>query len=123
MCTNHKLSAAKIFFSKIDKNNELIIPFLLILRYLYENDLNMRTCRKLSSRTKELISQSLRKYHSTRPENEKQKTRQKQSIALKQYWQTISDGEPINSDIKTTTKAVGNSAQPKKNITLEKDNL
>ena len=76
----------------------------------------MRTSRKLSARTKELISQSLRKYHSTRPENEKQRTRELQSIALKQYWKTVPDDEPIDSDVKTTDKAVGTSAQPKKTL-------
>ena len=83
----------------------------------------MRTSRKLSSRTKELISQSLRKYHSTRPENEKKRTRELQSIALKKYWSSVPAEDPIDSDVKTTTKTVGTSAQPRKTITLEKDNL
>ena len=83
----------------------------------------MRTSRKLSARTKELISQSLRKYHSTRPENEKKETRQKQSMALKQYWATIPDGEPIDSDVKTTTQTVGTSTQPRKIISSEKGPL
>lgn len=81
----------------------------------------MRTSRKLSARTKELISQSLRRYHSTRPENEKQLTRQKQSAALKQYWETIPPEEPIDSTVKTTTKTVKTNAQPRKINTLEKD--
>jgi len=81
----------------------------------------MRTSRTLSAKTKELISQSLRKYHSSRPENEKQLTRQKQSTALKQYWKTIPAGEPINSPVKTTTKTVGSNAQPQKIHTSEKD--
>jgi hypothetical protein len=81
----------------------------------------MRTSRKLSARTKELISQSLRRYHSTRPENEKQLTRQKQSAALKQYWETIPSGESIDSTVKTTRKTVKTNAQPRKINTLEKD--
>ena len=81
----------------------------------------MRTTRKLSARTKELISQSLRQYHATRTETDKQITRQKQSLALKQYWQTIPAGDSMDNKTKTVTKTTG-ATQPIKNRTLEKNN-
>lgn len=81
----------------------------------------MRTSRKLSARTKELISQSLRRYHATRPENEKKITSEKQSLALKEYWKTVPSENSVSNTVDTTNKAIGSSAQPRKIITLEKD--
>lgn len=82
----------------------------------------MRTTRTLSAKTKELISQSMRKYHAARSEKDKSITRQKQSNSLKKYWQTVPVDGAIVSD-SSMTKAIGYRSQPIKNEPRKKEAL
>jgi hypothetical protein len=64
----------------------------------------MRESRNLSAYTKQLISNSLKQYHARKTEQAKIVTRQKQSASMKSYWETIPQGEDINSTIKGCRK-------------------
>ena len=48
-----------------------------------------RTNRAMDIATKEKISASMKKYHSSRTQIQKQQTAKKQSDAQKRYWATI----------------------------------
>lgn len=77
----------------------------------------MRETRKLSAYTKQQISNSMRKYHASKPEQAKIATRTKQSISMKNYWSTITDGDGINASAKgciATTDNQSNVVQPTK---------
>lgn len=77
----------------------------------------MRETRKLSAYTKQQISNSMRKYHASKPEQAKIATRTKQSMSMKNYWSTIPDGDGINASSKgciSTTDNQSNVVQPTK---------
>ena len=77
----------------------------------------MRETRKLSAYTKQQISNSMKKYHASKPERAKIVTRTKQSLSMKNYWSTIADGDGINTSAKgciSTTDNQSNVVQPTK---------
>lgn len=77
----------------------------------------MRETRNLSNYTKQQISNSLKKYHACKSEQAKMATRAKQSMAMKNYWSTIPDGDGINASAKgciSTTDNQSNVVQPTK---------
>ena len=77
----------------------------------------MRETRKLSAYTKQQISNSMRKYHASKPVQAKIATRTKQSMSMKNYWSTIPDGDGINASAKgciSTTDNQSNVVQPTK---------
>ena len=79
----------------------------------------MRESRNLSAYTKQQISNSMRKYHASKPERAKIVTRTKQSISMKNYWSTIPDGDGISASTKgciSPTDNQSNVVQPTKKI-------
>jgi hypothetical protein len=56
--------------------------------------------RQLSEEVKERISQAMKEFHRNRTETQKQKTREKQSQSMKNHWDSIPDGQSIDSEIK-----------------------
>lgn len=56
--------------------------------------------RQLSEEVKERISQAMKEFHASRTETQKQKTREKQSQSMKNHWDSIPDGQSIDSGIK-----------------------
>lgn len=93
---------------------------LLISRYLYINRIDMRESRNLSNYTKQQISNSMKKYHASKSEQEKKITRERQSQQMKAYWATIPAGGDINSSVKTcrpvNMPSSSNNLQPTKKI-------
>ena len=65
----------------------------------------MRETRNLSNYTKQQISNSLKKYHAHKPEQAKMTTRAKQSIAMKNYWSTVPNGDDLNTSTKACAPA------------------
>jgi hypothetical protein len=53
----------------------------------------MRTSREVSTSTRQKISQSLKKAHAQKTEQEKQQTRERQSASMRAYWETIPRNE------------------------------
>lgn len=77
----------------------------------------MRETRKLSTYTKQQISNSMKKYHASKPERAKIVTRTKQSLSMKNYWSTIPDGDGISASTKgciSPTDNQSNVVQPTK---------
>lgn len=72
----------------------------------------MRTQRQLSEDVKAKISQAMKRFHDNRTETAKQKTREKQSQSMMDYWSTIPDGSEIGSDIKACKPCKSNNQQP-----------
>lgn len=70
--------------------------------------------RQLSEEVKKRISQAMKKFHATRTETQKQKTREKQSQSMKNHWDSIPDGQSIDSEIKAC-KPCKKVVQPIKN--------
>lgn len=62
----------------------------------------MRMQRQLSETVKDKISRAMKKHHAYRTEAQKERTRKRQSEAMKEYWATIPYGEKIDSPIRTT---------------------
>lgn len=58
----------------------------------------MRTTRNQSEFTKKRISDAMRRKHQQRSQTEKQQTAEKQSKAMKTYWQTIPTVEQDDTD-------------------------
>ena len=56
--------------------------------------------RQLSEEVRARISQAMKKFHANRTEAQKQKTRERQSQSLKNHWDSIPDGQSIDSEIK-----------------------
>lgn len=74
----------------------------------------MREIRNLSAYTKQQISNSMKKYHASKSEEAKLATRQKQSIKMKAYWETIPTGEDIGSTVKGCQNTRKCNVQPSK---------
>lgn len=74
--------------------------------------LDMRTQRQLSEDVKAKISQAMKKFHDNRSETAKQRTREKQSLSMTEYWSTVPDGAEIGSDIKACKPCKSSNGQP-----------
>lgn len=70
--------------------------------------------RQLSEEVKARISQAMKKFHKSRSETEKRITRERQSQSMRNHWDGIPDGQPIDSGIKAC-KPCKNATQPIKN--------
>ena len=70
--------------------------------------------RQLSEEIKAKISQAMKEFHKSRSETEKRITRERQSQSMKNHWDGIPDGQPIDSGIKAC-KPCKNATQPIKN--------
>ena len=72
----------------------------------------MRTQRQLSEDVKAKISQAMKKFHSSRTETQKTRTRELQSQAMLDYWSTIPDGADVNTDVRSCRPCKSSSGQP-----------
>lgn len=72
----------------------------------------MRTQRQLSEEVKAKISQAMKKFHDNRSETAKQRTREKQSQSMAEYWSTVPDQAEIGSAVKTCKPCKSSNGQP-----------
>lgn len=72
----------------------------------------MRTQRQLSEDVKAKISQAMKKFHDNRSETEKQRTREKQSQSMAEYWSTVPDQAEIGSAVRTCKPCKSSNGQP-----------
>lgn len=70
--------------------------------------------RQLSEEVRARISQAMKEFHRNRTETQKQKTREKQSQSMKNHWDSIPEGQPIDTGIKGS-KPCKKAIQPIKN--------